>query len=116
MYYSYVMGIDDSILKLENQGFVINKDGKNYTVSFPKEKASDWETYIIKCLEVEYWNEYIADDHVVFLFHLQDGIKRYEVYQFDNDEVLELCEQLCDCKFESLKSMLMGNSFYRNIL
>lgn len=48
MYYSYVMGIDDSILSLETQGFTINKDGNNYRVSFPEDKAQCWEEYIWK--------------------------------------------------------------------
>ena len=36
MYHSYVMGIDNSILDLEQEGFIIQKDGENFTVSFPE--------------------------------------------------------------------------------
>ena len=43
---------------------------------------------------------------VVFLFCLQDGIKRFEVENYQNDQVLKLCEKLCDCKFDSIKEML----------
>ena len=68
MYYSYVMGIDDSILNLETQGFTINKDGNNYRVSFPEDKARCWEEFIKKYLEVEYWNEYLTEDKVIFYF------------------------------------------------
>ena len=32
MYYSYVMGIDESILSLESKGFIIDKVGKNYSL------------------------------------------------------------------------------------
>lgn len=46
MYYSYVMGIDDSILRLEAKGFTIIKDGNNYQVSFPEDKAWCWEEFI----------------------------------------------------------------------
>lgn len=116
MYYSYVMGIDDSILSLETQGFTINKDGNNYQVSFPEDKARCWEDYIKKHLEVEYWNEYLTEDKVIFLFHLQDGFKRYEVNDYNNDEVLSLCEKLCNCKFGSIKQMLLDNSFYGSII
>ena len=116
MYYSYVMGIDNSVEELENQDFKIEKDGGNYMVSFPKENADVWETFISSHLELEYWNEYLAEDKVIFLFHLPEGIKRYEVYNFENDEVLALCERLCDCKFESLESMLTGNHFYKKVL
>lgn len=116
MYYSYVMGIDSSIIELTGQGFIIEQDKKNYMISFPKEQASVWEEFITKHLELEYWNEYLTDDGVVFLFHLQEGIKRYEVHNFENDEVLALCEKLCECKFESLKAMLTGNHFYKKVL
>jgi len=116
MYHSYVMGTDNSIEELENQGFIIEKDGGNYMVSFPKEKADIWETFISAHLEFEYWNEYLAEEKVVFLFHLSEGIKKFEVYNFENDEVLALCEKLCECKFESLKSMLIGNHFYKKVL
>lgn len=51
-----------------------------------------------------------------FLFHLQDGFKRYEVDNYVNDEVLRLCEELCNCRFESIKKMLSDNSFYKTII
>lgn len=116
MYHTYVMGIDRSILDLEEQGFVIEKDGNNFKVSFPKAKAELWEEFIKEHLEVEYWNEYLADGKVIFLFHLEDGFKRYEVNDYENDEVLSLCEKLCNCKFESIKKMLSDNSFYKTII
>ena len=116
MFYSYVMGIDDSILELAKQGFIVESDGNNYQVSFPKEKAQVWEAFIKQHLKVEYWNEYLTDNKVIFIFHLEDGFKRYEVENFINNEVLELCEKLCDCKFESIKKMLSDNVFYGRIL
>ena len=39
-------------------------------------------------LELEHWNEYLTENGAVFLFHLLDGIKRYEVYDFINMEDL----------------------------
>lgn len=116
MFYSFVMGMDNSIFELKQQGFLIESVGNNYQVSFPKEKAQVWEEFIKKHLKVEYWNEYLTDDKVIFIFHLEDGFKRYEVQNFINDEVLALCEKLCDCKFESIKKMLSDNSFYGRIL
>lgn len=115
-YHSYVMGVDNSILELKQQGFIIENDGDNYMVSFSADKALVWEEYITKHLELGYWNEYLTEDKVVFLFHLEDGIKKYEVYHFSNDEVLALCEKLCECKFTSIKDMLIGNHFYNKII
>lgn len=34
MYYSYVMGIDNSNNELKDKGFIIQSDGDNYMVSF----------------------------------------------------------------------------------
>lgn len=116
MYYSYVMGIDSSINDLKNKGFIIQNDGDNYMVSFSKEKVSIWEDFISKHLAVDFWNEFLAEDKVVFIFHLQEGIKKFDVYNFENDEVLALCEKICKCKFESIKSMLVGNHFYKDKL
>jgi hypothetical protein len=110
--YSYVMGIDESVLSITKYGFDVKRDGENYTATFSKYKAPIWEDFIRKTLKPEYWNEYFADGKIVFLFHLQDGIKRYEIENYENDEVLRLCEQLCECKFTSLKDMLLENWFY----
>lgn len=116
MYHSYVMGIDDAIYALAAEGFTIRNDGSNYMVAFPKEKCSQWEVFISNHLELGYWNEYLTEDRVVFLFRLEDGIRRYEVHNFDNDEVLYLCERLCECKFVSLRHMLTGNHYYKEII
>lgn len=116
MYYSYVMGIDHSIMALSAEGFEINNDGSNYTIIFPPEKSAVWEEFITKHLELGYWNEYLTESGAIFLFHLNEGIKRYEAKDFENAEVLDLCERLCESKFESLKQMLTGNHYYKGIL
>lgn len=116
MYHSYVMGIDDTIMSLATEKFEIKRDGSNYMVAFPREKSTDWEAFIDNHLEIGYWNEYLTEFGAVFLFHLDDGIKRYEVHDFNNDEVLSLCEKLCECKFGSLGQMLAGNHYYKEIM
>lgn len=114
--YSYVMGVDDRIFSLKDEGFTVERDGANYTVSFPRYKAFFWESFVKNNLQTEYWNEYVSENTVVFLFQLRDGIRRYEVENYDSAEVLHLCETLCGCKFDSIKSMLMGNWYYKKIL
>ena len=116
MYHSYVMGIDASIMALKELGFDVVNDGNNYMVAFPKEKSSIWEGFVSTHLDVGYWNEYLTEYGVVFLFHLNDWIKRYEVHDFENAAVLSLCEELCECKFDSLKQMLTGNHYYKSII
>ena len=117
MCHSYVMGMDDSIYKLEKHGFIIEKEWDNYKVSFAEDKAYIWEDLVSRHLKKGYWNEYITDGGiVVFMFNLEGGIKRYVVYFYDNNEVLSLCEKLCECKFESIYAMLKGNHFYSNFI
>lgn len=112
MFYSYVMGMDKSIYELEQRGFIIKQDGSNYMISFEASKAQEWEEFICHHLELEYWNEYLTDNGAIFIFHLEEGYKRYVAEQYLNDEVLHLCEKLCDCRFESIKRMLKNNHFY----
>ncbi len=116
MNYSYVMGIDESIETLSEHGFDIIKDGENYITVFSNDKCTIWEEFVCNHLELNYWNEYFTDKSVVFIFKLIEGIRRYEVFDFSNDEVLKLCEQLCECKFTSIYDMLKGNSFYAQLL
>lgn len=116
MRHSYVMGVDSSIHELEALGFVIEADGDNYMVTFPDGMEAVWEEFIRSKLEIEYWNEYLTDSGVVFTFHLREGFRRYEVQNFENAEVLALCEELCSCKFGSLRAILTGNHFYNRIL
>ena len=121
------MGMNEKIYELESQGFKIRTTfiflfSKSWIlfftsfVIFPKEKAQIWEDFVKDNLEINYWNEYLTEDKVIFLFNLFDGIHRYEVENFDNDEVLTICEELCDWDFGSIKDMLLGNKFYKKIL
>ena len=110
---SYVMGMGEEILALKEKGFTIRPDGEHYTAVFPEETASVWEDFVRGHLQVGFWNEYLAEDRVVFLFHLEEGFCRYEVFGYQSDEVHALCERLCECSLPSLKEMLWGNWFYR---
>lgn len=114
MNYSYVMRIDSIIYELKSDGFVVEVDGDNFMVSFSEDKEEIWEKFILTYLKLGYWNEYLTDIGVVLLFHLQEGIKKYVVINYDNNEVLGLCEKLCECKFGSIKNMLNENHFYRD--
>lgn len=114
--YSYAVGVDDSVYDLREEGFAIREEGDNYAVSFPRKKEKVWEDFISKHLEPGYWNEYLTEDGVVFLFHLWDGIRKYTVHNYENAEVLSICEKLCDRKFGSIRSMLERNAFYKGKL
>ena len=113
MYYSYVVGMNDELYELETDGLIIEKNDNDFMISFSKKLTNKWEEFVYKHLKVEYWNEYITDNEIIFIFHLKEGFKRYVVKNFENDEVLKLCEKLCDCKFESIEKMIKDNKFYK---
>lgn len=116
MYYSYAMGMNEEIYELEKEGFIIEKDDNDFMITFNKDMANKWEDFVYKHLKVEFWNEYITENEIIFIFHLKDGFKRYIVKNFKNDEVLKLCEELCNCKFESIEKMIKDNKFYKEKL
>ena len=113
-YYSYVMGVDDNILKLRDEGFCIEKKGNDYLVTFPQEKAIVWEEFIYRNLESGFWNDYIGDD-IVFIFKFDNGvIKKYILDSLNENEILELCCRFAETKFNSIKDMLLDNDFYKD--
>lgn len=117
MFYSYAMGVDNSILALESQEFKIEKDKSNFMVTFPESKKEVWENYIKMHLKQGFWNDYVSkNNEVTFIFHLENGFKKYIVKDFNNNEVLKLCEKLCSCKFETLEKMIKDNKFYKKVL
>lgn len=85
-------------------------------MSFENDKAQIWEKFIYSNLPINYWNEYLSNNEVKFIFHLPDGFHRYHVKKYINNEVLFLCCQLCNCTFLSIKDMLINNNFYKDIL
>ena len=76
LFYSYVKGFSPDSRELAEAGFVWKQDGENAELAFPGEKASLWENYVAAHLPCGYWNEYLQEDSVVFLFQLPDGFRR----------------------------------------
>lgn len=116
MCYSYAMGMNDDILSLRDHGFAVERDGANFTLAFAAEKAAEWEKFVSRHLTEGYWNEYLTDTGAVFLFQLKEGLRRYEVMNFEDDEVHRLCETFCGCKLPPLRQMLEENPFYKTVI
>lgn len=111
MNYSYVMGVTN-IESLKQNHFKIKSFGNNYGVIFEDSKIEVFEKYIGETLENGFWNEYLGKNKV-FIFKLKNGeIKKY-VFNHDNKkEILNLCQEFANCKFESIDKMLRENDFY----
>ena len=113
MNYSYLMGVKD-ITELKNNGFIVEEIDGNYGIKFEKDKSKFYEEFIIKNLEVGYWNEYLGDK-IVFIFKFNDGSTKKYIYNKTNEEeILNLCCKFAECIFPSFKQMLEANSFYAN--
>ena len=109
--YSYVMGIDN-INKLQENNFEIKSYGNNYGISFSSDKIEMFENFIFETLQNGFWNEYLGKEKV-FIFKFNDGkIKRYVLNKENEKEILNLCQEFADCKFESIDKMLRDNDFY----
>lgn len=116
MNYSYVMGIGKEIISLKKQGLKIRKSKSDYKVVFAEDKTEIWEDFVCNNLQEGYWNEYITNDKVIFIFKYNEKISRYEVNDFNDNQVLELCEKLCGHEFGSIYNMLIQNKFYKKII
>lgn len=121
-YYSYVMGISREILILKEYDFEIEKEfdieenRNNYRIIFPVDKFELYEEFIVKNLEKGYWNEYLNNEKVVFIFKFEDGsAKKYVLTDKNHDEILELCCKFAEFEFKSIKEMLLSNDFYKEI-
>lgn len=109
--YSYVMGIDN-IDKLKDNNFEVKSYGNNYGISFSSDKIEMFENFIFQTLQNGFWNEYLGKEKV-FIFKFNDGkIKRYVLNKENEKEILNLCKEFAECKFESIDKMLRDNDFY----
>ncbi len=114
--YSYVMGMTDNIYSLEDSGFNIEKINTDYMITFSNDKSKLWEEFIEKNLKEGFWNEYIGEN-IVFIFRFSNGqIKKYVLDENNEFEILALCNEFAEASFQSIKEMLLGNSFYRDML
>lgn len=110
--YSYVMGIDNIDILVENS-FSIESYGENYGISFSDDKIEIFEKYICENLKNGFWNEYIGKEKV-FIFKFGNGkIKKYILNEDNEKEILTLCEKFANCSFNSIDRMLRDNNFYK---
>ena len=111
---SYLMGVDNVDTELKAIGIDFTKtDNGNYQAVIPKDKIESYEQFVAQYMKPGFWNEYITDDQTVFIFKDKSGdVERYVLSTENEKQILALCEEYADTKFDSLKSMLAGNSWY----
>ena len=116
---SYAMGVDESIMELQPQGFGIEEDDGDYFVTFEYDKHEIWEAYIESHMKDTYWNEYIllSTRDTVFIIKENGQITKVLNHDFENDEsLLETCNRLCEGNFKTIWDLIMSNDFYREYI
>ena len=121
---SYIMGqqniTEDDIFEIG--GTVDNRtEAGHLCVEFPVSKADDFERLITDNMETGFWNEYLTNEKVVFIFKHKDGyIERFE---FNDSNASQICA--LGNKFNNLPEpapnetpwqWLANNSWYSSIV
>lgn len=115
--YSYAMGIGEKISLLDKEKFQINEDEGDYEITFDKENTTTYENFIKENLSVGYWNEYLIDDTIVFLFKENETtVKKYILSKDNNEEVLYMCCSYAEAEFPSIRKMFLETPFYADKL
>ena len=113
-YYSYLMGGNDKVLELTKYGFKINQNERgSYEIIFPSTMERKFEKYVLNNLKPGFWNEWLNNERVYFLFRFKNGdFRGYELSEKNEEEILKLCKAFANTDFKSIKDMLMENEFY----
>ncbi len=115
--FSYAMGINERIINLDKNKFKINDDESDYEIIFNKEDTFLYEKFIVENLEVGYWNEYIIDDKIVFMFKEIDGLlNKYVLSEENNEQILNKCSKFAEANFASIRQMFLDTPFYSDKL
>ncbi len=111
--YSYAMGVEDKIKKLDKKKFNIKEDDGDYEVIFNKEYSELWEEFIINNMKDGFWNEYIVNGEIRFIFKNDDGtVDKCVLNKDNNQDILVKCRMFAETQFPSVKEMYINTSFY----
>ncbi|MAZ67707.1 hypothetical protein CL652_02985 [bacterium] len=88
-------------------------------VRFPKSSAKAFEELIVEKMEPGFWNEYLTDDEVVFIFkHKDSSVERLVLSEETDAAIVELGNKFNDDEptDESAWAWLANNSWYAPIV
>ena len=72
-----------------------DEDPETRKLIIPVESIKDYKKLIRSKLDDGYWNEFVGDDQIYFIFKMPDGeIIEYEYCEDDKIEIAKLCTQL----------------------
>lgn len=122
-YLSYLMGApkitDEDIVRVGAE-IVGRVDSGSRRLTIPKEHIADYERLIIEKLDPGFWNEYVGEREIVFLFKTKDGsVKRYVYAEENRLEIAKLCSTFNGDPLEKTSQLLeyiAGNEFYTDLI
>jgi len=119
VYRSFLMGAsqlaDEELLKLDIKIEHCN-DPEDRKLIIPAKSIEDYKNLIRNKLDSGFWNDFVGEDLIYFIFKMPDG----EIIEFIYDEedrlkIAELCSQLNHDPIEKTSDLLnymAGNEFY----
>jgi len=123
MYLSYLMGaekISDEELRALGIEIVETAESSNRKLKIPAEAMQEYEKLIKEKMTAGFWNEYIGEKEIKFIFKLGDGsIREYSLSSENEQEVDDLCAKLNNeppDKTANVYKYISENSLYHDFM
>ena len=113
---SYIIGMGNLSSDLAKLGVEIveKMPNGNMKAVIPETVLTEYEHLIGEKIKPGYWNEYLTDNEVVFIFKDKNGkLERIVWDEHDDQALLKRCMEYSNEQFESIRSMLDANDWYR---
>lgn len=92
----------------------------SYKLRIPEAKLSEYADLVSKFLKPGFWNEYISEDIIHFIFKHKDGqIEEIDYTEENRDYIAKLCSQFNGDDLEKtsrLLEYLADNDFYAELI
>lgn len=122
-YKSYLMGaskITDSDLTNLNIEIIKDSDPAIRKLTIPSESIEKYKELIRQKLDLGYWNDFVGDDQIYFIFKMPDGEVIEHTYSGDDRlKIAKLCTKLNNDPIEKTSNLLdylAENEFYTDIV
>jgi len=123
MYLSYLMGaekIDDKDLKNLGIDIVEKTDSESRKLKIPSERIEEYKDLIREKLNAGFWNEFLDEKNIHFIFKLKNGeLKEYVLSPENEQEVDHLCSELNNEPPEETANVfkyISDNNFYHDFM
>lgn len=123
MYLSYLMGAKDiTDQELVDLGIEIvgKTESGNRKLKIPSEKIDEYKTLIREKMEPGFWNEFLDENGIHFIFKFKNGdLKEYTLSPENEQEIDRLCAEFNNEDPETTANVyryISENDFYHNFM